>query len=138
MYQFKELDQLEEFLSNIANEKIKIKYLEGDHGALESYGLSLENSSGNKVIISGDTKANLEILNDIKESLNKNKKVKVLHDYSLWNSYKYNIHMCKFDYEELYLKELSKYKNFENNCEFILYHNNSVEKDVKDIEVILN
>ena len=135
-YEFRNEKDLENHLKKISLNKNNylVKFIKGDHGSVENYGLSIKNiESKNKLIISGDTKANINILNDIKDSLNKEEKVTILHDYSFWDNVECNIHMCETDYQEFYLRSLKDYQD--SNYKFIFYHNEEPSEKINKIKI---
>jgi ribonuclease BN (tRNA processing enzyme) len=128
---FCDVKEIGKLLSDISSANIETSSVSGYHGNIENYGLSIKNkTTKNNLIISGDTKANLNMVEKIKTGVKEGLFVNILHDYSLWDNPDKNIHMCASDYR-LYLDNLI---NYIGKYKFYFYHN--AEANKKAIESI--
>ena len=115
-----------EFLRFI-NENTILNVIEVNHIATPCYGLQIkeyseDSSNYNSIIISGDTKASINIKNEMIRLVNDDtcKKVVVLHDFSNWDNPFNNIHCCQSDFD-FYYKDIL---NISDKINFIKYHDN--------------
>ncbi len=97
------------------NVTLILDLIKGFHGGTESYGCVIRNSNSTRCIfISGDTKANKKIEDDLCNLLNGRLGCLIYHDYSHWDAPSKNVHACKNDFSVEYTDE---FKNEAN-----LYH----------------
>ena len=100
---------------NKLNVTLILDLVKGFHGGTESYGCIFRNADSNKCIfISGDTKANKKIEDDLCNILNGRLSCLIYHDFSHWDVPSRNVHACKNDFMNEYTDE---FKNEAN-----LYH----------------
>ena len=100
---------------NNLNVTIILDLIKGFHGGTESYGCVFRKSNSTKCIfISGDTKANKKIEDDLCNLLNGRLQCLIYHDFSHWDAPSKNVHACKNDFSVEYTNE---FKNEAN-----LYH----------------
>jgi len=98
----------------------RIDFLKVFHGGVSSYGVFIEEKeSGEKIFISGDTKANAKIEEYIRKKCfngDLDNFKYIFHDYSNWDNVTRNVHACKTDWELEYSEEFRQ--------KAIKYHNN--------------
>ena len=131
------LSELKCILKNINKEKQKICHFIDVKGLIFHKGLEIIPIKANytvkncygyifktkdkDIIISGDSKANINLVNFITNEFkeNPNKKIVVFHDYSGSNEYNNIFHCCDIDFKDIYEPLLTKY----DNLKFVFYQN---------------
>jgi len=112
---------------------------EANHPGIKAYGykIMVSESYGNKLIgiISGDSKANFNLLNIVKKAIEdfqyNNDPLYIFHDFSEWDDVTRNVHCCNTDFHLVY-NELINGEN-KSKIKFIKYHNG----DNEDLEIDL-
>jgi len=83
-----------------------IKFIEGYHGVIPSYGVLFYNKCPyDGIFISGDTKANFNIEKKLKDFISLENIKYIFHDYSHWDNVTRNVHACKTDFNLEYSEE---------------------------------
>jgi len=109
---------------------IVFQLIKGNHIVLPNYGIvfSYTKEAGiitQQVVITGDTKASKNLSDLFKESLEKDIKLTVFHDYQFLKKSINSIHCCNDDFEHYY-------NDIKDNIKWYKYHNEDFNEKYKD------
>ena len=104
------------------------RVFKANHGNYKAFGFLFGLSSvvSKKILISGDSKANFEILKLVKKLIDvqNTKEIVIFHDYSNWDDPIRNIHCCETDFNLVYKELFDIDKPYYNKLTWYKYHNN--------------
>jgi len=115
---------------------LETRLILANHGHYKACGFLFKILDNPKLIlVSGDTKANFEILKIVKKLINTNEaeEIIIFHDYSNWDDPVRNVHCCETDFNLVYKDLFDNDKPYHSKLTWYKYHNN--ENVGKTVEI---